>query len=161
MQEGLSIADASQLIGVSTHTLRYYEKAGLLPAIPRTEGGLRRYRTEDVQLLRFLIRLRQTGMPIRTLRKYSEMVQEGTASYSRRRDLLKQHQSELRQQVAELEKSLTILDLKIQLYEDGFEFGTDAEHPCFTHLQSLLEASPASGTHLEQEKEQQDESTHA
>ena len=73
----LSIAEASEATGLSAHTLRYYERAGLLEPVDRNEGGHRRYRESDVEWVRFLTKLRATGMPIRDVRRYAELMKAG------------------------------------------------------------------------------------
>lgn len=139
MQDGLTISDASYALGMTTHTLRYYEKAGLLPPIPRTEGGLRRYRDQDVQLLRFLAKLRLTGMPIREVRKYSELVRMGDSTMPQRRSMLESHRAEVQRQLKSLQRNLEVLNLKINLYEQGWVHGISTTNECAEKLRCLLE----------------------
>ncbi|MBC8066006.1 MAG: MerR family transcriptional regulator [Chlorobia bacterium] len=139
MQDGLTISDASSALGITAHTLRYYERAGLLPPIPRTDGGLRRYRDEDVQLLRFLAKLRLTGMPIRQVRKYSELVRDGDHTMAARRQILEEHRVEVEAQIRQLQRSLEVLNLKINLYEQGWVHGISPTNECTEKLQCLLE----------------------
>lgn len=139
MQDGLTIADASSALGMTAHTLRYYERAGLLPKITRTDGGIRRYRSEDVQLLRFLSRLRMTGMPIRQVRKYSELVRQGDHTMPERRQMLEQHRAEVQAQISQLQRNLEVLNLKIGLYEQGWVHGVSPTNECSSKLQCLLE----------------------
>lgn len=139
MPDGLTIADASETLGMTSHTLRYYERAGLLPAIPRTEGGLRRYRGEDVALLRFLAKLRLTGMPIRQVREYCELIREGDHTMDQRRDMLVNHRAEVQRQIEILEGNLEILNLKIGLYEQGWKHGVSPANDCSEKLRCLLE----------------------
>lgn len=139
MHDGLTIGEASEALGMTPHTLRYYEKAGLLPTIPRTDGGLRRYRNEDVSLLRFLARLRLTGMPIRHVRRYSELVRQGETTMEERRRMLVQHKKEVQKQIRQLQKNLEVLNLKIELYEKGWVHGKSPVDPCAEKLRCLLE----------------------
>jgi DNA-binding transcriptional MerR regulator len=139
MQDGLTIADASIALGMTAHTLRYYERAGLLPRITRTDGGLRRYSNEDVQLLRFLSRLRLTGMPIRQVRKYSELVLQGDHTMDERRQMLEQHRADVEAQIHQLQRNLEVLNLKIGLYEQGWVHGISPHNECSNKLQCLLE----------------------
>ena len=76
----LSIAEAAEISGLSAHTLRYYERAGVLEPVGRNGSGHRRYRQADLELIRFLTRLRATGMPIREVRRYAELMQAGDAT---------------------------------------------------------------------------------
>src|SRR5262245_53773005 len=75
----LSIADAAESSGLSAHTLRYYERAGLLEPVSRNGSGHRRYRDTDLELIAFLAKLRATGMPIRKVRRYAELMTAGEA----------------------------------------------------------------------------------
>ena len=78
---GLSIAEAARRTGVSVHTLRYYERAGLVVTpIDRTAGGRRRYHGLDLKWITVCTRLRATGMPIKTIRRYAELVSAGRAT---------------------------------------------------------------------------------
>ena len=138
MQEGLTIGEASETLGMSAHTLRYYERAGLLPAVPRTDGGLRRYQDADVELLRFLSRLRLTGMPIRQVRKYSELVRQGDSTIEERRQMMARHRKFMEDRIAELQRNLEILDLKIKLYENGWVLDDSLPNPCAEKLRCLL-----------------------
>src|ERR1700716_3204630 len=72
-QAGLSIAEAARRAGVSVHTLRYYERAGLVV----TAGGRRRYQQLDLDWITVCTRLRATGMPIKTIRRYAQLVSAG------------------------------------------------------------------------------------
>ena len=80
-QAGLSIAEAARRTGVSAHTLRYYERAGLVvTAVDRTAGGWRRYQQLDLDWITVCTRLRATGMPIKTIRRYAQLVSADRAT---------------------------------------------------------------------------------
>src|ERR687887_905457 len=88
-QTGLSIAEAARRTGVSVHTLRYYERAGLVvTTVERTDGGRRRYRQLDLDWITVCTRLRATGMPIRTIRRYAQLVSAGPGNEQERLALL-------------------------------------------------------------------------
>jgi DNA-binding transcriptional MerR regulator len=77
-QAGLSIAEAAHRTGVSVHTLRYYERAGLvITTVPRNHSGRRRYQQEDLKWISICTKLRSTGMPIRTIKRYAQLVSAG------------------------------------------------------------------------------------
>lgn len=89
---GIPIAEAAEISGVSTHTLRYYERAGLvLTPVDRASSSHRRYSPADLSWVAFLTRLRMTGMPIAGIRRYTELVREGASSIAERRELLVAH----------------------------------------------------------------------
>ncbi|MBC9713146.1 MerR family transcriptional regulator [Streptomyces sp. TRM66268-LWL] len=113
-----TIAETSDLTGMSAHTLRYYERIGLLDRVDRDTGGRRRFREEDLAWLAFLTRLRTTGMPIRTMQRFAELRRQGDKSAADRLDLLRRHRETVRRQIAELADCLEALDAKVEYYEE-------------------------------------------
>src|SRR3954452_8112909 len=101
--EALTIAEAAERTGLSTHTLRYYERIGALREPPeRAASGHRRYTDRDLDWITLLTRLRATGMPIATMLRYAELAREGDATAAERKALLVAHRAEV---VARLEQS--------------------------------------------------------
>ena len=113
----LTIAEAAALSGLSAHTLRYYERIGLLDPVMRVHGGQRRYDAEDLAWLAFLQRLRATGMPIRDMQRYAELRRQGDGTLATRRALLEQHRDEVLERIAELQRDLATVTYKITNYE--------------------------------------------
>lgn len=113
----LTIGQAAEELGMSRHTLRYYERIGLLGPVARDTGGRRRYSVEDVQRLRFLHCLRKTEMPIRRMKEYAALAREGEASVEARVELLRAHGRDLRERIGELEELLATIDQKIELLQ--------------------------------------------
>lgn len=114
----LSIAEAAEATGLTTHTLRYYERDGLLlDAVDRASSGHRRYSEDDVGWIRMITRLRSTGMPIREVRQYAELVRAGDGNEAERLQLLVAHRDRVRQQLAEVATHLEAIEYKIGLYE--------------------------------------------
>lgn len=118
-ETGLTIAQMSTATGVSAHTLRYYERAGLIHAVARTAANRRRYSDADIEWVRFLLRLRETGMPIARMREYAELRGRGPTSIEQRLDLLEEHRKSLREQIARLREHDRALARKIATYEDS------------------------------------------
>jgi DNA-binding transcriptional MerR regulator len=114
----LSIAEAAEATGLSVHTLRYYERAGLLEPVDRNEGGHRRYRESDLELIRFLSRLRATGMPIRDVRRYAELLKTGDATTEQRLALLEAHREAVVTELEAIAECLELVDWKIGFYKD-------------------------------------------
>ncbi|HEY1571452.1 MAG TPA: MerR family transcriptional regulator [Pseudonocardiaceae bacterium] len=112
-----SIAQAAAHSGLSIDTLRYYERIGLVEPPARDSGGRRSYSDDDLAWLVFLTRLRTTSMPIRLMREYAQLRHRGVATTSRRRQLLVEHRSDVRERIAELQVCLEVLDHKITNYE--------------------------------------------
>ena len=113
-----SIAEAADATGLTTHTLRYYERDGLLlDAVDRASSGHRRYSEDDVGWIRMITRLRATGMPIREVRQYADLVRAGDGNEAERLQLLVAHRDRVRQQLAEVATHLEAIEFKIGLYE--------------------------------------------
>ena len=115
---GFTIAEAAQASGISAHTLRYYERAGLIGGVDRASSGHRRYSEADLAWINVLQRLRATGMPIRSIRRYAELVQTNDGNEAERLELLREHRDAVRAQLAEVREHLAFIDQKITIYED-------------------------------------------
>lgn len=125
---GVSIAEAARLTGVSVHTLRYYERAGLVvTTIDRTTSGRRRYSKLDLEWITICTKLRATGMPIRTIRRYAELVSEGRGNEKERLALMESHRVEVLAKLAEIQENLRVIDHKIDVYRGRLEAG-EADH---------------------------------
>jgi DNA-binding transcriptional MerR regulator len=117
MEKTLSIQNISAITGLSTYTLRYYENIGLLSGIERDANGYRKYSMEDISCIDFLIKLRNTNMPINEIKKFSELRRHGNSTVTKRRELLEVHQANVLNQIKELENSLTKINEKITHYK--------------------------------------------
>jgi len=119
---GRSISQVAELTGLSTHTLRYYEREGLmLTPVDRASSTHRRYGDADVGWVEFLTKLRRTAMPIAEVRRYVELVRDGDITTVQRLELLRQHRLAVLAEIAEMKKSLAAIDYKIALYEEKAE----------------------------------------
>ena len=112
----LTIAEAAERAGISAHTIRYYERAGLLAPIERTDSGHRRFAAEDIEWIVVITKLRATGMPIRRIREYAELVREGDGNELERLTLLESHREEVLRRLDEVQQNLELVDYKIALY---------------------------------------------
>lgn len=113
----LTIGQVAALVGVSTHTLRYYEQAGLLRSISRMPSGHRLYAPADLDWLRFVMRLKATGMPIAGMQAFAELRAQGDATFGERRALLAAHRDAVRAQIGALQTNLDAIVEKIAYYE--------------------------------------------
>ncbi|CAH0144365.1 MerR family transcriptional regulator [Plantibacter sp. VKM Ac-2885] len=119
LHEGYAISDVAEQTGLSVHTLRYYERAGLMPRpIGRSSSTHRRYSEGDVSWVVFLTRLRSTGMPIATLREYTVLAQRGDDTAEARLELLLRHRISFLARLEEMQQSLEVIDRKIELYTE-------------------------------------------
>jgi len=116
-QAGLSIAEAARRTGVSVHTLRYYERAGLVvTTVDRTAGGRRRYQQQDLYWITICTKLRATGMPIKTIRRYAQLVSVGPGNEQERLALMEAHSADVTAKLAEIQENLKLIDHKINVY---------------------------------------------
>jgi DNA-binding transcriptional MerR regulator len=123
-RKGLSIAEAAHRTGVSVHTLRYYERAGLVvTTVDRTDGGWRRYQEEDLKWISICTKLRATGMPIRTIRRYAQLVAAGPGNEPERLALLEAHRADVTAKLAEITESLKLIEHKIDVYQGRLAAG--------------------------------------
>lgn len=116
METSLTIAEVAERTGLTAYTLRYYERIGLIAAVPRAPGGQRRYASADMDLLDFLLRLRETGMSIQGMQAFVRLRNQGDASVGERREMLEEHLAEVQARVAALQQSMQALSLKIKHY---------------------------------------------
>jgi DNA-binding transcriptional MerR regulator len=117
--DALSISDAAELTGLSAHTLRYYERAGLmLDPVERAPSTHRRYTEAEIRWVTLLTKLRATGMPIRRIREYAELVREGEGTEAERLALLEAHRDAVLEQLDGIRRNLEAIEYKIEIYRD-------------------------------------------
>lgn len=112
----MKIGELAAISGLSAHTLRYYERIGLLPFARRDDSGQRSYDSSILKWIDFLSKLKATGMPIRDMQRYATLREQGENSYGERQNLLITHRESVRSHIAELQASLLVLDEKIKSY---------------------------------------------
>jgi DNA-binding transcriptional MerR regulator len=116
MEPKLTIQQIAEATGLSVHTLRYYERCHLIAPVERSPHGHRRYSVHDLHWIEFLNRLRLTGMPIRTLQQYAELVRTHPRSVQERRHILIAHREAVLEQIRQLQENLAVIDWKIEHY---------------------------------------------
>ena len=117
VENGISIGEVAKETGLSEDTLRYYERVGLTPRVEREASRHRRYTPADVQWLRFVQRMRSTGMSIETLQRYTALLREGESGAEERRQLLLAHAASIEARISELQQSLDIVKYKLSLLD--------------------------------------------
>ncbi|QRY62890.1 MerR family transcriptional regulator [Gordonia sp. PDNC005] len=125
MPEDMSIADVSARTGLTRDTLRWYEAEGLIPAVPRTSAGVRRYDDATIRMIDLLVRLRRTGMSVAHMRDFVTMVDQGARTHGRRMRLLEDHREEIESRIRELIDDLEAVDDKISHYRRLIDSGLD------------------------------------
>ena len=113
---GYTIRTMAERCGMTTHTLRYYERVGLIQPVGRARNGHRRYSEADAAWLNFLHCMRDTNIPIRELQRYAALREQGEVTSLERRKILEDHQSVVATQIEALEKAHAILTHKIANY---------------------------------------------
>ncbi len=107
------ISDVCQKYQLTAHTLRYYEKIGLLSDIQRTKGGIRTYSDSDLDTLGLICCLKNTGMPLAEITQFIQLTREGEHTLKERCDILQAHQEHVRERISEMQKHLDKISHKI------------------------------------------------
>ncbi|WP_326819564.1 MerR family transcriptional regulator [Streptosporangium sp. NBC_01639] len=130
VEQDLSIGQVAERTGLSVHTLRFYEREGILAnPVSRGPGGRRCYSEDDVEWLRLCILLRASGMPLPAIRQYTDLVRRGSGTEEERLALLRRHQEHVNAQIDRLTQCLDLIAFKVRVYEDHLEHGP-VEHMC-------------------------------
>ena len=121
-----SIQDVSNKTGLSTHTLRYYEKEGLISGVERSQGGFRQYTDEDLERLGLIRCLKNTGMSIQEIARFVQLTHEGDHTLEERVELLREHRERVLERMAEMQEhldkvtwKLNFFTEKLRAYEEG------------------------------------------
>lgn len=121
----LSIGQVAERTGLSVHTLRFYEREGVLAnPVRRGQGGRRVYSEQDVEWLTICTMLRASGMPLPTIRRYADLVRQGSGNEEDRLALLRQHRERVTIQIGELTRCLDLISYKVRVYEERLAQGT-------------------------------------
>ena len=115
----MKIAAVSEQYAISSDTLRYYERIGLIPPVNRNGSGIRDYNEIDVRRVEFIKCMRSAGLPIETLIEYVALVQQGDKTIEARKEILIEQRAHLVARMAEMQKTLDVLDYKIKVYENA------------------------------------------
>lgn len=117
----MTISEVSKKCNISADTLRYYEKAGLISYINRTDGGIRNYTEQDCAQIEFIKCMRSAGLSIEVLKKYFDLFKRGKRTLKTRRDLLAKERENLQMRFKELQETLKRLDYKISVYDKALK----------------------------------------
>ncbi|MBR6028674.1 MAG: MerR family transcriptional regulator [Clostridia bacterium] len=119
-----TIQEVSRKTGLSSHTLRYYEKEGLISGVERSQGGIRQYGDEDLEALGLICCLKNTGMPLREIARFVQLTQEGEHTLRERVSMLREHRENVIARMAEMQQhldkvtwKLNFFSAKLQAYE--------------------------------------------
>ena len=113
-----SIQDVSNKTGLSTHTLRYYEKEGLISGVERSQGGFRQYSEEDLERLGLIRCLKNTGMSIQEIARFVKLTHEGDHTLEERVELLREHRERVLERMAEMQEHLDKVTWKLNFFTE-------------------------------------------
>lgn len=125
-----TIAQAAEKTGLSEHTIRYYEREGLLPFIERTQSGIRSFQDSDFEWLSLICCLKNTGMQIKEIKKFVGWCKDGDCTLEQRKEMLIEHRAAVVKQIADLNRYLENIDWKIDYYTEACESGREAPDLC-------------------------------
>lgn len=120
-KDRLTIQEVAQSTGLSAHTLRYYERVGLIHPIDREQNSHRRYTQDDVGWINFLTKLRATGMSIRDMQRYAELQRRGDETLPERVEMLRALRDKVEAHMDELNEHLKLIYYKIEIYQKMVE----------------------------------------
>ncbi|REK74816.1 MerR family transcriptional regulator [Paenibacillus paeoniae] len=116
-----TIKDISTRTGITAHTLRFYEKQGVLPYAERTEQGIRMFGESSIEWIETILALRSTGIPLAELKLYVDLYKEGDSTLKKRKEIMNDHKVKVEEQIHQLIKTLGRINYKMALYDVQLE----------------------------------------
>lgn len=123
-----SIGKAAEKLNLTTYTLRYYDKEGLLPFVERTPSGTRIFKESDIGALKVIECLKATGMPIKEIRTFIDWCAAGDSSLQERHDMFIERKETVAAQIADLQKAQELIEHKCHYYQTALKAGTESVH---------------------------------
>lgn len=124
-----TIGDAAKELGIPASALRYYDKEGLLPHMNRSGSGMRMFTEDDFEWVRFIEKLKLSGMPIKEIKRYVDLYEQGDSTIEQRRELIYARRAAVEKQMEELQQTLDFITYKCWYYDTALEAGTaDVPH---------------------------------
>ena len=113
-----TIKQISEKTKLTEHTIRYYDREGLIPLITRTQSGIRQFSEDDLEWINLICCLRNSGMPLQEIKEFMQLCLKGKDSLEERRELLIRHRTRIQEQMTNLDNSLNIVNYKIEHYKE-------------------------------------------
>jgi DNA-binding transcriptional MerR regulator len=110
-----TISQASEEVALTPHTLRYYEKEGLLPNVKKDSGGRRNYQEDDIQRIGFIKCLKGTGMSLKQIKEYGNLFAQGKQKFQERNAMLEAHREKILLEIKTQKKFLKMVEAKIEM----------------------------------------------
>jgi len=117
----MTIKEASQRTGISIDNLRYYERIGLIPEVPRTESGIRNYDEMSISWIEFAMRFKKAGVSLEAIREYIQLAVQGLSTKDARLEILIETKAELEKKMHDMQETLDVVNYKIDTYEQKCE----------------------------------------
>ena len=115
----MTISEVSEKYGISADTLRYYERIGLIPPVPRNKSGIRDYDENSCGWINLMMCMRKAGVQIEALIEYVNLFYQGDETIEARKQLLREQRDRLLERITQMQESLDLLNSKIEKYEQG------------------------------------------
>lgn len=120
-----TVGEMAKVIGVPASTLRYYDKEGILPFVGRSNGGIRMFTDKDYEWLKVVECLKKSGLSIKEIKAFTEMIDRGDDSLHERLELFRSRRDSVKKQMEEMQETLDFLEFKCWYYEEAIEDGTE------------------------------------
>lgn len=114
----MTIKQAAEVTGISIDNLRYYERIGLIPEVPRTESGIRNYDEMSLSWIDFAMCFKKGGVPLEAIREYIQLALQGEATKPARKEILLEAKQKLEHQLLDIQESLDVINYKLDTYEE-------------------------------------------
>lgn len=123
-----SISEVAEKLNLTSYTLRYYDKEGLLPFVERTPSGIRLFKESDIDFLKIIQCLKATGMPIKDIKEFIEWCVDGDSTLQQRYEMFIERKASVEAQMEELKKTMKVIEHKCMYYQTALEAGTEGIH---------------------------------
>lgn len=123
-----SISEVAKHFNLTPHTLRYYDKEGLMPFVERKSSGIRVFKESDIGTLKVIECLKASGMPIKEIKNFIDWCSEGDATLQQRYDMFQERQAIVEAQMEELNKTMEVIKYKCLYYKTALDAGTEDIH---------------------------------
>ncbi|MNC05313.1 HTH-type transcriptional regulator AdhR [compost metagenome] len=130
-----TINEIAKILDISVHTIRFYDKEGLLPFVTRNSTGNRQFSEADLEVIKLICCLKNSGMQVKEIRQYIDLCMQGKETASARRQLMIDHRKAILKQIDDYKKNLNIVDLKIGFYDSYLA----APHAGYDPVKFMLE----------------------
>ena len=122
-----TVGEMAKVLGVPASTLRYYDKEGILPCVERSSGGIRMFTDKDYEWLKVVECLKKSGLSIKDIKAFTEMIDRGDDSLKERLDLFRLRRDSVKKQMADMQETLDFLEFKCWYYEQAIKDGTESK----------------------------------